>query len=174
MNWPEINVKNRFFDSCGKLLLLLIFTFLPLFINIFIAIITADDKGSAFAQKIVPGEMLAYCLSLISPLFLLFLKTHGERFRVPALKFIFMVSFLLYISAFFLTIIAKNNFINGINYKPGTGDFYFWTSIAFLFCAILLRLYTDFQDSRYSDFKGNLDKSQQEFNYSLKERIRRQ
>lgn len=159
----KINFKNRFWGSCGKVGLLLIFIFLPLLFNIVLAVIPAEDKMVALTEKIIPGEMIAYCIGLIAPLFVLLLKTHGNSFKIPALKPMFIIAFSIYFLTIIISLIAKNKLINGIDLKPGHTDLYFWVSILFVVCAIFLRIYTDFQDSRYSDFKKTLDKQQQEF-----------
>lgn len=164
----KLNFKSRFWESCNKVSLLLAFTFIPLIFNIVIAAIPAENKMAAMAEKIIPGEMLAYCLSLIAPLFLLLLKTHGNSFKIPALKPMFIVSFILYFLALVLTLIAKNELINGIDFKSGHKDLYFWLSISFLLSAILLRLYTDYQDSRFSDYKQEIDRQQQDFNNTFR------
>ena len=160
--------KNRFWDSFFKVSQLLFFVFLPLGANILIA---AIDPNQTIFSKIIPGEILAYCLGLIAPLFLFLIKTHGENFKVPALKTIFIISFLLYLLAFLLMIIAKNELINGIDYKSGHYDLYFWFSFSFLIVAILLRLFTDYQESRFIDYKQALDKQQQDFNNNFRKSL---
>ncbi|HEV8285201.1 MAG TPA: hypothetical protein VGQ09_12880 [Chitinophagaceae bacterium] len=164
MNFFKINFKSRFWKSSGNIALLLVFTFLPLIVNIIIAAIPSGDRKAAMAEKIVPGEVLAYCLSLIAPLFIFLLKTHGNSFKIPALKPMFIISFIVYFLSLILTLIAKNGLIAGIDLKSGHKDLYFWLSISFLLCAILLRLYTDYQDGRFSDYKQQIDKQQQNFN----------
>jgi len=154
--------KNRFWSSCSKLLLLLLFMFLPLIINMVVAIIPTGNI-TLISGKIIPGEMLAYCLSLIAPLFLLFLKTHGEGFKIPGLRPIFIIAIVLYFLSLLLTIIAKNGLIEGIDLKPNHKDLYFWLSVSFLLIAILLRLYTDFHESRFVDYKKEIDSQQQNF-----------
>lgn len=156
--------RNRFWKSCGKLVILLIFTFLPLILNIGLALIPSGDRIAAMANKIIPGEMIAYCLGLIAPLFVLLLKTHGKNFSIPALPMVFILAFFLYLFCLILTIVAKNGLIEGIDNKPGHTDLYYWLGIAFLFCAILLRLFTDFHDSRFSDYKQAVEKQEQNFN----------
>lgn len=166
-----MNFKNRFWESCVKILFLLVFTFLPLAVNIVIAIIPAENKIFALTDKIVPGEMLAYCLSLIAPLFLFLLDTHGNGFKIPALKPMFIISFIVYFFSLILALIAKNDLIAGIDLKSGHQDLYLWLSVSFLLCAIFLRLYTDFQNSRYSDYKQTRDQQQQDFNTSFRNSI---
>jgi hypothetical protein len=163
LDWITICSQNRFWKSCGKLLLLLVFTFLPLFINIVIALIPDGDRIAALTSKVIPGEMIAYCLGLIAPLFLLLLKTHGKNFSIPALSAVFIISLVLYLLCLVLTVLAKNNLIKGIDNKSGHTDLYFWLSISFLSAAIFLRLYTDYQDSRYSDYKQTVEKQDQDF-----------
>jgi hypothetical protein len=107
----KLNFRSRFWVSSGEILILLAFTFLPLILNMLVALIPAEDKSSAIESKIVPGEMLAYCLSLIAPLFLFLLKTHGKSFGVPALRPMFIIAFVIYLLAIILTLIAKNGSI---------------------------------------------------------------
>lgn len=167
----KINFKSRFWNSIGEILALLAFTFLPLGLNLIIALIPAIDKSSAIESKLVPGELLAYCLSLIAPLFLFLLKTHGKSFRVPALKPMFIVAFGIYLLALILTLIAKNGLIQGIDFKSGHQDSYLWISLIALLIAILLRLYTEFQNSRFSDYRTTLDRQQQDLNNSFRNSI---
>lgn len=167
----KINFKSRFWNSIGEILALLAFTFLPLGLNLIIALIPAIDKSSAIESKLVPGELLAYCLSLIAPLFLFLLKTHGKSFRVPALKPMFIVAFGIYLLALILTLIAKNGLIQGIDFKSGHQDSYLWISLSALLIAIVLRLYTEFQNSRFSDYRTTLDRQQQDLNNSFRNSI---
>jgi hypothetical protein len=171
MKKNRINFNGRFWISGGEILALLTFTFLPLILNLIVALIPAIDKSSAIESKIVPGEILAYCLSLIAPLFLFLLKTHGKSFGVPALKPMFIIAFAIYLLAIILSLIAKNGLIQGIDFKSGHRDSYFWISITALAIAILLRFYTEYQSSRYSDYKTNLDRQQQDFNNSFSNSI---
>lgn len=168
----KFNFKSRFWNSGGEILALLAFTFLPLGLNLIIALIPAIDKSSAIESKIVPGEMLAYCLSLIAPLFLFLLKTHGKSFGAPALRPMFFVAFAVYLLAIILTLIAKNGLIQGIDFKSGHRDSYFWISIIALFVAILLRFYTEFQNSRFSDYRTTLERQQQQLNNSFRNSIK--
>ncbi|MCH5685591.1 hypothetical protein LWM68_15820 [Niabella sp. W65] len=167
----KINFKSRFWSSGGEILALLAFTFLPLGLNILIAFIPALDKSVAIESKIVPGEMLAYCLSLIAPLFLFLLKTHGKSFGVPALKPMFIIAFGVYLLAIVLTLIAKNGLISGIDFNGGHHDSYFWISIIALLIAMVLRFYTEFQNSRFSDYRTNLERQQEELNNSFRNSI---
>ncbi len=115
--------------------------------------------------------MLAYCLSFIAPLFLFLLKTHGKSFGVPALKPMFLIAFGVYLLALILTLIAKNGLIKGIDLESGHSDSYLWISVTCLLIAVLLRFYTEFQNSRYSDYKSNLERQQQDLNNSLRNSI---
>lgn len=168
MEKVKLFFKHRFWNSFKKVLLLLAFTFIPLILNIVISAIAVNDFSSTIAEKILPGEMLAYCLGLIAPLFLFLLKTHGDGFKIPALTPIFVVSLIIYITALILTFIAKNKLIAGIDSKAGHKDLYFWLSVFSLVMAILLRIYTDYQDSRYVDYKKLIDNQQQSFNNTFR------
>jgi hypothetical protein len=163
--------KTRFWDSWQKVVLLILFTFIPLILNIIIAVIPAGDRLSALFSKIIPGEMLAYCLSFIAPLFLLLLNSHGSSFKIPALKFAFVTAFIIYLLAMVLMIIAKNALIRGIDFNSGHRDLYFWLAIISLVFAIFLRLYTAYQDSRFSDYKQSQNRQQQNFNNDFQKRI---
>jgi hypothetical protein len=167
----KINFKSRFWTSIGEIFALLAFTFLPLGINFIIALIPAIDKSSAIESKLVPGELLAYCLSLIAPLFLFLLKSHGKSFRVPALKPMFIVAFGIYLLALILTLIAKNGLIQGIDFKSGHQDSYLWISLTALLIAILLRFYTEFQNSRFAEYRTTLERQQQNLDNSFRNSI---
>lgn len=161
------NFKNHFWTSWGEILVLLFFIFLPLLINLIIVLVTATYIQPAIESKIVPGEIVAYCLSLISPLFVFLLKSHGYSYKLFALKPVFIIAMLIYILAMTLTIIAKNELIQGIDLKSGHRDTYMWISLAALLVAIILRFYTEFHNSRFSDYKSNIDSQQEEFNNSF-------
>ena len=167
----KTSFKGRFWISGGEILALLAFTFLPLILNLIVAVIPAINKSSAVESKIVPGEMLAYCLSLIAPLFLFLLKTHGKSFGAPALKPMFIIAFGVYLLAIVLTLIAKNGLVQGIDFESGHKDSYLWISVIALSIAILLRFYTEYQNSRYSDYKSNLERDQQKFNSIFRQSI---
>lgn len=167
----KFNFKGRFWSSGGKILALLVFTFLPLGLNMLIALIPAIDKSSAIESKIVPGEILAYCLSFIAPLFLLLLETHGKSFALPALKPMFLAAFAIYLLAIILTLIAKNGLVQGIDFEGGHHDAYLWISVVALCIAILLRFYTEFQNSRYSDYRSNLDHQQKQLDNLFRKSI---
>lgn len=161
----------RFWKSCKKTLMLLFFMFLPLMLNMGIAILSSNDIVKSIMSKIIPGEMLAYCLGLISPLFLLLIKTHGNNFKIPSLQFIFIFGLTTYISALLLTIIAKNRLILGIDNENGHRDIYFITALISLIFAIGLRLFTEYHDSRYSDYKSNLTNQQNDLNQAFQSRL---
>lgn len=163
--------KTRIWDTWRKVILLLVFTFFPLILNILIAVIPSGDRVTALSSKIIPGEMLAYCLSFIAPLFLFFLKTHGSSFKIPWINVTFIIAFFTYMLAMVLMIIAKNGLIKGIDLKSGHHDVYFWLAIISLIFAILLRLYTAYQDSRFFDFKQNENKQQENFNNDFQKLI---
>lgn len=167
----KIDFKNKFWDSTEKLILLLVFMFLPLAVNIIISVIPADDKLLAVSEKLIPGEMLAYCLSLIAPLFLLFLKTHGEGYKFPWLSIVFILSILVYFLALILTLVAKNSWAPGIDMNSGHRDLYFWLSITSVGIAIFLRFYAVHQDSRFSDYSKTREKDQEDFNNKLKKML---
>jgi len=164
-------LKTRIWDTWLKVILLLTFTFFPLLLNIFIAIIPSGDRVAALSSKIIPGEMLAYCVSFIAPLFLFFLKTHGSSFKIPWINFSFIVAFFTYMLAMVLMIIAKNGLMKGIDLKSGHHDVYFSLAIISLILAILLRLYTAYQDSRFFDYKQNEKKEQETFNNKFRKSI---
>ncbi len=171
MKLPKINFKTRFWKSCGEVLLLLAFTFIPLALNIALATIPATNKIDAITSKVVPGEMLAYCLSFIAPLFILLIKTNGHNYRLPFLSVIMVVSISLYCFTLCLTLIAKNQLVEGIDFKPGHRDLYFWLSIIFLFSTILLRIYTAYHNAGYSDFQQTRNKQQTDFNKVFRKSI---
>jgi len=165
----------RIWHAWGKVNLLLFFTFLPLLVNIVVAILIAfiqsGDWIAALSSKIIPGEMLAYCLSLIAPLFLFFLKTNGSAFRIPWIDGTFVIALFTYLLTMFLMLIAKNGYIKGIDLKSGHRDAYFWLAIVVLVFAITLRIYTTYQESRFVDFKQNENKQQKNFNEDFQKRI---
>jgi amino acid permease len=147
--------EGRFWSSTEKVFLILVFMFTPLLLNLLVAYVTPSDKTDVISSKIVPGEMLAYCLSLIAPLFFLILKTHGIGFKIPVIKSVFVTAFLLYFAALILTLIAKNELIPGIDFNGGHKDLYFIVSLTALALAILLRFFTEYHDSRLFDYKAS-------------------
>lgn len=83
----------------------------------------------------------------------------------------FLIAFGVYLLALILTLIAKNGLIKGIDLESGHSDSYLWISVTCLLIAVLLRFYTEFQNSRYSDYKSNLERQQQDLNNSLRNSI---
>ncbi|HEY0740843.1 MAG TPA: hypothetical protein VGD40_05240 [Chryseosolibacter sp.] len=155
----HVFLEGRFWSSTEKMFLILVFMFIPLLLNLLVAYVTPNETD-VISSKIVPGEMLAYCLSLIAPLFFLLLKTHGLAFKIPAIKTVFVTAFLLYFSALTLTLIAKNKLIEGIDLNGGHKDLYLIVSLVALAIAILLRFFTEYHDSRLFDYKASQDRQQ--------------
>ncbi|MBL0057096.1 MAG: hypothetical protein IPP31_13130 [Chitinophagaceae bacterium] len=72
---------------------------LPLIINITIATLATNDIIEPLKTKIVPGEILAYCLSFLAPSLYLIIKTHGLGYKLPLLHFFSIITFIVYVSS---------------------------------------------------------------------------
>lgn len=154
-----------------ELAFLLLLTFFPLVLNGVIAVIPATDKYAAFTSVLVPGELLAFCFGLITPLAFFLHKSHGSNHKVSGLRFVMSVAFVTYVTALVLNIIARQNLIQGIDFKSGHDDLFMWIAVCLLGVAILLRYYTFYQDSRLHQFNVNRDSEQASANSEFVESI---
>lgn len=162
----------RFWESGGKVTLISLFMFLPLLINIIYTSIThLEDPFPAIKQILVPGEMFAYSFSLIAPMFIMYMQTHGTKFSLPGGKPIFIIAFIHYVLTLLIVVAVKNNWHVILPCDPKALGQYLWISIIFLGIAIAIRLYVDFHEGRFKDLKVTSEKEQMDFNQGLNDRI---
>ena len=144
--------------------------FLPLILNIVIAAASLDDFPQAVKQKIIPGEMLSYCLSFVAPSLYLLIKTHGQNYKLPYLKLFTFITYSIYLCSVFLVLIAKNKWVPGIDLEHHEFDLYFKISVSFLIATIILRVYSTYHGS-YSNWSEDREDEQDDFNAEISSRI---
>ncbi|MBB5647647.1 hypothetical protein [Pedobacter cryoconitis] len=168
------NIKTYFLDinfsalgnSFEEVLFMTSLAFVPLAINICIAAIPQNSFISAFQEKLIPGEMLSYCSSFMAPSVYLIVKTHGTNYRLPLVKFFFLLTILVYIATVTLYLIAKNKWVSGINLEQHTFDLYFKLSLGFLMTSVFLRIYSIYHGS-FSNWSSVRKNQQENFNASF-------
>jgi|GEM_PF-4298697 len=174
MSQNDKTISKRILDSLGKVTILLIFIFLPLLFTIIIAaILNISNPVPSMLSKIVPGEMLAFCLSLIAPLFIMFMDTHGKGDPIPAIKPFFLIAFFLYIVTLFTIVLVKNDVIKLTPGDNSAYNIYLITSISLLAISIGIRLFADYHEVRIREkgFKMTTEQEQIDFNAKLQESI---
>ncbi|PZR18182.1 MAG: hypothetical protein DI539_16810 [Flavobacterium psychrophilum] len=158
------------FGHMAEVIWLTFFAFIPLIINITIAWIISKDISDAAKSKIIPGEILSYCLSFIAPSMYLFVKTNGTNYKLPLLKIFSIVTFTLYFLIALLLLIVKNKWVEGIDSEKHNFDLYFQLSIGFLIGTILLRIYSTYHGN-YSNWSSTRKQQQEDFNMRISNRI---
>jgi hypothetical protein len=157
INYPSLG------KSFSEVLWMTFIAFLPLLINILITAIPTQDFLGAFKLKIIPGEILSYCLSFLAPSLYLLTKTHGTNYRLPFIKIFSLLTLLLYVSSIILYLIAKNKWVPSINLEHHDFDLYFKLSFIFLIITILLRVYSIYHGS-FSNWTDIRKQQQDDFN----------
>src|SRR5436309_3136731 len=91
----DYGVLGKSFQEVMWLTLIALF---PLIINITIAGIVANDFIEPIKSKILPGEMLSYCLSFLAPSLYLLTRTQGSGYKLPLLHGFSIITLLLYVA----------------------------------------------------------------------------
>ncbi|RQO65186.1 hypothetical protein DBR43_30495 [Pedobacter sp. KBW06] len=157
INYPALG------KSTQEVLWMTVIAFIPLILNIIIASIQLDNIPGAFKEKIIPGEMLSYCLSFIAPSIYLLVKTHGTGYKLPLVKLFFMSTFIIYACTIALYLIAKNKWVAEINLEKHEFDLYFKLSMIFLSLTVIFRIYSIYHGS-YSNWTATRNNQQAGFN----------
>jgi hypothetical protein len=170
-----------FFDSIdypalGKsgleVLFLTIVALFPLIINIIISSAVSNDILGSTKEKIIPGEILSYCLSFLAPSLYLLTKTHGSGYRLPLLHLFSIVTLLTYIATVILYLIAKNHWVSAINMEKHEFDLYFIWALIFLTTSIFFRVYAVYHGKKASSWLDSRNNQQNEFNEAFSESLK--
>jgi hypothetical protein len=161
----------RWWKNSKEFLAICILTFIPLLLNIVFALTQKDGGTDVLYQKVVPAELLAYCVTFISPLFLLFLKTHGKNFQLPAILLIFLAAFIIYVLSLLLIVSSKNEARFDNLLKATEKGFLFWLSVSLVIGSILLRYYTVVQSDRFQSFQQQKNQGENDFTADFKRRL---
>jgi len=163
----------RFFTSINRDVLLKSFleviwltliALFPLIINIIIASIVADNFIDPIKTKILPGEILSYCMSFLAPSLYLLTRTQGSSYKLPLLHGFSIVTLLIYVASIVLYLITKNKWVKEINLEPHGIDLYFKLTLIFLFMSITLRIYAIYHGRNLSAYAIRREQQQRDFN----------
>jgi len=174
-------MKNDFFkridlpilgSSCKEVGWLTLIAILPLLINIVIAAIPFNNINIAFKDKIVPGEILSYCMSFIAPSLYLMTKMQGTGYKLPFLHTFSIITLLIYVCSVVLYLIAKNQWVQGINLSPQNNDLYFRLTLSFLTVTIVFRIYSVYHSKNISNWSIERERQQENFNVNFSKSIK--
>lgn len=160
--------------SCKEVLFLTAIALFPLILNIFIASVQINDFIEPLKPKIIPGEMLSYCLSFLAPSLYLLTKTHGSGYRLPLVHFFSISTLIIYCLCIVLYLIAKNHWvpeINMDNLKTHKIDLYFRFALIFFATSIIYRIYSVYHGKKASTWSDTRNEQQNDFNTKFRERI---
>ncbi|WP_316760047.1 hypothetical protein [Pedobacter aquatilis] len=160
--FSEINYGSLW-NSFLEVLWMTLIAFCPLLINIAIAALASNDLNGAFNKKIIPGEILSYCMSFLAPSLYLLVKTHGTNYRLPFLKFFSLLTVLIYVATVTLYLVAKNKWVKEIDMDQHDFDLYFQLSLIFLVTSILFRIYSIYHGG-FSNWTSTRRQQQEDFN----------
>lgn len=144
---------------------------LPLLINIVIASLAANDIIKPLKTKVIPGEILAYCLSFLAPSLYLLIKTHGLGYKLPLLHFFSIITFIIYVSSVVLYLIAKNKWVHSIDMESHDIDLYFILTLSFFATAVVFRVYSVYHGKNASNWSETRRRQQNEFNEHFSESL---
>lgn len=150
--------------SIYEVIYLTLIALLPLIINIIIASLSSNDIIQPLKSKIIPGEMLSYCMSFLAPSLYLLTKTHGSGYRLPLLHFFSITTLLVYISSIVLYLIAKNMWVDKINMEKHQVDLYFRLASIFLITSVIFRIYSVYHGKNASNWTDARNNQQTDFN----------
>lgn len=145
--------------------------FLPLIINVIIKTIEVNSLYEAFKVKVLPIELLTFCMSFLAPSMYLLIKMDGKNYRLPFLHFFSLSTFLLYIICLVLNIITKNNFVLKINESLNSESIYLKISVIALLITIVFRIYAIYHGKKSSDYQEIRDNDQQNFNETFRNAV---
>lgn len=136
----------------------------PLIINIVIYAFVANNLIEPLQTKVIPGEILSYCLSFIAPSLYLLTKLQGSQYKLPFLHGFSIVTLIIYVLTIVLYLVIKNHWVKEINSEVHSFDLYFKTTIFFLIITIVFRIYTLYHSKNSINWSENRNKQQQDFN----------
>lgn len=144
--------------------------FLPLIFSILITAIIHNNFLEGVRIVISPGEIMTFTVSFTAPTIFFFIKSHGESFKLPALKFISFVTVLIYFLAFCILLIAKNNWVPQLSLNSLKesdklhGHVYIYASLILMVLSMFLWFYRVYYSAKFSDFVKEREQQQNQFN----------
>jgi hypothetical protein len=150
--------------SLSEVLMLTAIALFPLIINIVIASISSNNIADSLKTKIIPGEILSYCLSFLAPSLYLLIKTNGSGYKLPLINFFSIITLLIYVCSVVLYLIAKNSWVKGINMENHNIDIYFKLTLIFLSISVLFRIYSVYHGKNASNWSETRNRQQEDFN----------
>lgn len=157
--------------SFNEVIWLSIIAFLPLIINIIIKTIEVNSVSEAFKIKVLPIELLTFCMSFLAPSMYLLIKMDGKNYRLPFLHFFSLCTFILYTVCLVLNIITKNNFVSKVSDSFNSDTIYLKISLITLLTTILFRVYAIYHGKKSSDYQQIRDNDQQNFNANFRNAV---
>lgn len=153
--------------SCKGMLILSIFIFLPIaFRIIYFKIMKINDF-----EILTTPEIIAYSASLIAPSIVFIIKTHGKTYKLPWKDFVIISIIILYILVFIFHFIIIHEIDNNLNEEINKNDNLLIWAYILLVSIILIRIYSNYHDSKSSDFIKKKENDQDNFNNMFKEEI---
>lgn len=149
------------------MLILSIFIFMPIAIKIiYFKIININDF-----EILTTPEIIAYSASLIAPSIVFIIKTHGITYKLPWKDSAIIVIIILYILVFIFHFIIINEIDNNLNEEINKNDSLLIWAYILLVSIIMIRIYSNYHDSKSSDFIKIKENEQDDFNNMFKEEI---
>jgi hypothetical protein len=162
---------DAFMKSIKEVLTLTAIALFPLFIRFIIETISSNSLILSLKLSLVPGEMLAYCLSFLAPSLYLLLKTHGSGYKLPFIHFFSITTFAVYVLSMVLYLIAKNGWVKAINMESQGTGLYFYFALIFFITSIIYRVYSIYHGINASKWAEMRSKQQQDFNKNFVESL---
>lgn len=161
-----------FWKSFYEVAFMTVIALLPLITNIAIAAIVANEFIEPVKTKIIPGEILSYCLSFIAPSLYLLTKIQGSTYKLPLLHAFSIITLVIYVLTFVLYLITKNNWVKEINLSaPHPIDIYFKLTLIFLAITIIFRIYSIYHTKKSSNWSSLRSQQQEDFNSKFSESL---
>ena len=157
--------------SLSEVIWLTIIAFLPLIINIIIKTIEVNSLNDAFKIKVLPIELLTFCMSFLAPSMYLLIKMDGKNYRLPFLHIFSLCTFILYTVCLVLNIITKSNFVLKVNDSLNSESIYLKISVIALLTTIIFRVYAIYHGKKSSDYQAVRFNDQQNFNATFRNAV---
>lgn len=145
---------------------------IPLMINITLAALPTKGFIEAFKTKVLPSEILSYCLSFIAPSLYLLTKTNGSSYKLPFLHTFSSVTIIIYLISMVLYLVTKNHWIVDITGQNNGLDLYLKLTLYFLGITIAFRIYAVYHGRLSSRWPTIRESQQNDFNARFTESLK--
>jgi hypothetical protein len=156
--------------SCQEVIWMTLMALFPLIINIIIATIPNGNFTDALLERVIPGEILSYCLSFIAPSLYLLTKIQGTGYKLPLLHTFSIITLLIYVSSLTLYLITKNHWMKEITMEQKS-TFYFKLTLVFLLLTVIFRVYSIYHGRNMSNWSNRRQHDQEDFNTKFTQSI---